>query len=227
MTMKLSETVPWSEEDLGGFAISVVVAPILFSLLMSCVDGLLMHPLYMGLIMFAGLIVMNSNPMRRMSGWVQYLACAVGVGIICAASDPKTTVFEVFLYGAVCGFLAFCLIRANWWFYWNNASRRSTLEKVLGSVFYTTLYPLGAVMGFHRLIGMGVEEPTTAFQPQPAAQPTSGTTPTPAESVLETILEDPALAAHARRVEMIRTAQAGHGAARQRSGDKEAASESI
>jgi hypothetical protein len=40
-----------------------------------------------------------------------------------------------------------------------------------------------------------------------------------------TILEDPALSEHARRIEMIRTAQAGGGAARQPSGDKEAASE--
>src|SRR6266404_8587230 len=111
MAMKLSETVPWSDEDLGGFAISVVIAPILFSLLVSCADGLLMRPVYMGLIMFAGLVVMNSNPMRRMGGCVQYLACCVGVGVIRAASDPRTTVFEFFIYGIIFGFFAFCLIR--------------------------------------------------------------------------------------------------------------------
>jgi hypothetical protein len=226
MAMKLSETVPWTDEDLGGFTISVVIAPILFALLVSCSEGLLMRPVYMGLIMFAGLVVMNSNPMRRMSGWVQYLACSVGVGVIRAASDPRTTFFEFFFYSAIFGFLAFCLIRANWWFYWNNSSRRTTLEKVLGSIFYTVLFPLGAMMGFCRLIGIGVEEPTTAFQPQPAP-PTSTTTSAPAANVLETILEDPALSEHARRTEMIRAALAGGGAARQPSGDKEAASESI
>jgi hypothetical protein len=226
MAMKLSETVPWSDEDWGGFAISVVIAPILFALLVSCADGLLMRPIHMGLIMFAGLVLMNSNPMRRMGGAVQYLACAVGAGTIRAGSDPRTTVFEFFIYGIIFGFFAFCLIRANWWFYWNNASRRTTLEKVLGSIFYTVLFPLGAVMGFCRLIGIGVEEPTTAFQPQPAP-PTSTTTSAPAANVLETILEDPALTEHARRIEMIRAAQAGRGAARQPSGDKEAASESI
>ncbi len=227
MAMKLSETVPWSDEDWGGFAISVVIAPILFALLVSCSDGLLMRPVYMGQIMFAGLVLMNSNPMRRMGGAVQYLACCVGVGVIRAASDPKTTFFEFFFSSAIFGFLSFCLIRANWWFYWNNASRRTTLEKVLGSIFYTVLFPLGVVMGFCRLIGIGVEEPTTAFQPQPAATPTTDTAPASTGSVLETILEDPALVAHARRIEMIRTAQAGRGAARQPSGDKEAASESI
>jgi hypothetical protein len=226
MAMKLSETVPWSDEDLGGFAISVVIAPILFALLVSCSEGLLMRPVYMGLIMFAGLIVMNSNPMRRMSGAVQYLACAVGAGTIRAGSDPRTTVFEFFIYGIIFGFFAFCLIRVKWWFYWNNASRRTTLEKVLGSIFYTVLFPLGAVMGFCRLIGIGVEEPATAFQPQPAP-PTSTTTSAPAANVLETILEDPALSEHARRIEMIHTAQAGRGTARQPSRDKEAASESI
>ncbi len=226
MAMKLSETVPWSDEDWGGFAISVVIAPILFALLVSCAEGLLMRPAYMGLIMFGALIMMNSNPMRRMSGSVQYLACCVGVGVIRVASDPRTTFFEFFFSSAVFGFLSFCLIRANWWFYWNNASRRTTLEKVLGSIFYTVLFPLGAVMGFCRLIGIGVEEPTTAFQPQPAP-PTSTTTSAPTGPVLETVLEDPALVEHARRIEMIRTAQAGGGAARQPSGDKEAASESI
>lgn len=224
MVMKLSQTVPWSDEDLGGFAISIVIAPTLFALLMSCAEGLLMRPVHMGMIMFAGLVVMNSNPMRRMSGWVQYLACSVGTGVLRAASDPRTPVFELFFYSAILGFLAFCLIRVNWWFYWNNASRRTTLEKVWCSIFFTVLFPLGAVLGFCRLIGIGVEEPTTAFQPRP--EPTTETS-VPAAHVLETILEDPALVEHARRIEMIRAAQAGRGAARQPSSDKEAASESI
>ena len=49
----------------------------------------------------------------------------------------------------------------------------------------------------------------------------------PDAAPLETIIEDPALAEHARRVGAIRAAQAGMGSSRKPSEDKDTVSESI
>jgi len=111
--------------------------------------------------------------------------------------------------------LIFIGLRVHWWYLWDYPSRRSVVERVLGSIVYTTLYPLGWALGAARLIGIGVQTPPTEF------------VRTDFGRVLETILRSPELDAHADRLSAVRSAQGGIEPGRTASAGKDAVSGSI
>jgi hypothetical protein len=245
---RLSQSNPKSQEELGGFAISIVVSAILYAVVYAWIGGpdagtmLNPHapygspeykikipdpdyisPIMVGLLMSGALILFNASPIKRLSGFVQYLVCVL---IASALNWHHFNIHQGFfmriilsvIIGGTSGFLLFTTIRVNWWFYWDHPSRRSPTEKMLCSIFYTVLSPLGFAMGLYRLLGVGVATPTTRFivdSDHPDAAP------------LETIRENPALLTHAERVNAVRSAQAGAGSGRTASADKESVSGSI
>jgi hypothetical protein len=87
------------------------------------------------------------------------------------------------------------------------------------SIFFTGVPFLGLAFGIWRIaFGIGLHNVTTNLIDDPSA--VDG-------APLETIIEDPALAEHSRRMESIRAARAGMGAGRMPATDKAQASGSI
>ena len=245
---RLSQSNPKSQEELGGFAISIVISAILLALVYAWIGGPdagtmqnplipygspeykiripdpnYISPVVVGLLMFGVLLLFNVSPIKRLSGFVQYVIC---VFIASALNWHNFNIHQGFftkiilsiVIGGATGFCMFMVVRVNWWFLWDHSSRRSTTEKMLCSIFYTVVSPLGIAMGLYRLIGIGVATPTTLFIVDPDH---------PDAAPLETIPENTALRAHAARISTVRSAQAGAGSGRTASADKESVSESI
>ena len=237
---KLSQSVPKSQEELGGFAISITISAVLFTLFCTWVAGPdagtminphvptgspaykiripdpnYTHPVVVGLLIFCALILLNVPPVKRLPGFVQYLV-SVGIsGVLNRRFFIEEGIF-LGLFGAVCfGFVLFVVMRVNWWFYWDCPSNRSVAERMLRSIIYTGLPFVGLAMGFWRLLGLGVRAPTTALE-----LTASGET-------IETIPESPALAEHARRMAAVRSAQTGAGTGRRPAENKDSVSGSI
>ena len=245
---RLSQSNPKSQEELGAFAISIVISAVLYALVYAWIGGpdagtmqnphvpqgspeykiripdpAYISPVVVGFFMFGALILFNASPIKRLSGFAQYLIC---VFIASALNWHNFNIHQGFftkiilsiVMGGVTGFCMFMVVRVNWWFYWDHSSRRSTTEKMLCSIFYTVVSPFGIAMGLYRLVGIGVATPTTLFVVDPDH---SDAAP------LETIPENPALRAHADRVNAVRSALAGTGSGRTASAAKDSVSVSI
>ena len=245
---RLSQSNPKSQEELGAFAISIVISAVLYALVYAWIGGpdagtmqnphvpqgspeykiripdpAYISPVVVGFFMFGALILFNASPIKRLSGFAQYLIC---VFIASALNWHNFNIHQGFftrivlsvVIGGTSGFLLFTVVRVNWWFYFDHSSRRSPTEKMLCSIFYTVVSPLGFAMGLYRLIGIGVATPTTLFIVDPDH---------PDAAPLETIPENPALRAHAERVNAVTSAQAGNASGRTVSADKDSVSGSI
>ena len=238
---KLSQTHPWTEDESAGFVCAVLVSSVLFALFMWWIEppdsGFIHNPHVVGnqmmpdpgyhspvvicALMFGGLLLFNAPPIKRLHGFFQYLICVGVASFLSRNADAPYSpgLFDLIAFrGTVYGFFMFCWMRANWWFLWDYPSRRGIAERILCSIFYTTIFPLGLAMGFARLAGIGVNEPTTQFVVDPDH---------PDAAAVEQIPDNPALIAHANRVNAVRSTRAGIGAGRTVSADKDAVSGSI
>lgn len=237
---KLSQSVLKSQEELGGFAISIVISTVLFTLF--CVwaggpdAGTMVNPhvptgspaykiripdphhtppIVVGLLIFCALILLNVPPVKRLPGFVQYLV-SVGIsGVLNRRFFIEDGIFMGLFLAACYGVVLFIVMRVNWWFYWDCPSNRSVTERMLRSIIYTGLPFVGLAMGFWRLLGLGVRAPTTALEVTPSGE------------TIETIPESPALAEHARRMAAVRGAQAGTGTGHRPAENKDSVSGSI
>ena len=84
MKLRLDQSIPWSEEEAGGFAISAILSSVIFTALMAWVDaedGTLIHPLVLGLFMLLGIGLLNTPPTKHFPAFVQYLLCCVATGL--------------------------------------------------------------------------------------------------------------------------------------------------
>jgi hypothetical protein len=220
MRIGLNEGLPWSTTDRIGFLVSAFGSAMGFSLLVASGGASsTINPVHAFPFMLTLLLLLNLPEFRiKRLGWYwQYVVC-VGASVCSGTKDmalandglAMLTFIHLFM-----GALIFFTCRVNWWFLWDNPHRRTVAEKALASIFYTSIAPLGMVMGVYRLFGVGVEPITTTFVVEDENS-----------TVLETTISDPALAEHARRMDAIRTAQAG---VRPRPivSDKDAISESI
>ena len=240
----LSQSHPWTPQERSGFLWSVLLSALGFTLLLwmmtksdatvcdphsipSCSRRLpnpgyippqVMLPLN---ILFLAAANTPNSPIKRLPGFVQYLCfIPVVLGLLLyrhQADHEYDGVFFPLFASSVLAAIAFLAVRVNWWFYWDYPSRRTILERALCSVFYTTIFPLGIVMGFYRLLGVGNRGSATDFIADKAAP----------GGVLEIVPEEQALAEHARRMAAIRSIQAGTGSGRKPIQDKEAVSGSI
>src|SRR5665213_2312414 len=172
-SFRLSQSHPWSEEDVGGFALAVMISSVTFALvywwLTPAIDlryeSPYMSPVGVGALMMVGLILLNASPIKYLPGFFQYLICAGAVGFLSRNADGGLghglDWFSLSLRGIVGGMMIFLGLRVHWWFLWDHPSRRPVAERVLSSIFYTTIYPLGWALGAAWLIGVGVQTPTT------------------------------------------------------------------
>jgi hypothetical protein len=101
MTPRLSQSFPWSEEEMGGFAVSAVAGSVLFALLYAWIqepnagtmfnsrvplgspayliripDPTYMPPFAVGALILLGLLLLNASPVKKLPGFVQFLICA-------------------------------------------------------------------------------------------------------------------------------------------------------
>ena len=244
MRLKLNQSIPWSEEETGGFAISAVLSSAVFWLVLRLVEeptaGTMLNPhvpigspaykiripdpsyvppFAMALMALLAIFLLNASPVKRLPGLLQYLICCVAGGFIGHRGSPESGVVLSIIVAPVLGLVIFAVYRVNWWAWWDYPSRRTIGQRMLASIFFTGIPVLGVGFGVWRLVfGIGLHDVTTQFVADPAA---------PNAKPLETIIEDPALADHARRIDAIRSAQAGVGTGRKSSGDKGTVSESI
>jgi hypothetical protein len=219
MRLKLNQSIPWSDEETGGFAISALLSSCLFSSLVWGLEGLILNRFVMGILMLFGIGLLNTPPVKRLPGFVQYLVCCGVAGLLNALTDKYASGMSVFLSGVAGGFAAFCVLRVNWWFWWDYPTRRTIGQRIAASIFFTGIPFLGLGMAVWRLVfGIGQHDVTTQFVVDPAA---------PGAKPLETIIEDPALEEHARRMTAIRAGQAGTGSGRMPAESKAETSESI
>lgn len=238
MKPRLSDSFPWSQEEIGGFAIAAVLAPALFALVLAAVlppeagtmcdpysipscsrripDPSYVSPWALGCMIFATILALNVSPVKKLPGPLQYLVC-IGIGaLVTSRADAKGVMLLV--HAVVAGSAMFLMLRVNWWFWWDVPSRRSVGQRVVASICFTGLPILGLGLSVWRLVfGVGIHDVTTQF-----AQASDQT-----GRLLETIIEDPALAEHARRMEAIRMGQSGIGPGRKPSEAKATVSESI
>ena len=107
MTLRLSQSFPWSEEEIGGFAVSAVVGSVLFALLYAWMqepdagtmlnphvpmgspayriripDPTYVPPTVVGILNLFGLILLNAPPVKRLHGFVQFLICAAAGAVL-------------------------------------------------------------------------------------------------------------------------------------------------
>ena len=244
MTPRLSQSFPWSEEEMGGFAVSAVAGSVLFALLYAWMqepnagtmlnphvpmgspaywiripDPTYMPPFAVGALILLGLLLLNASPVKKLHGFVQFLICAAAGAVLGRHEWALDGIVMSTMKAATYGFLIFTTYRVNWWFYWDVPSRRTLGERIAASIFFTALPWLGFAFGFWRLVArIGVHEPTTTFVVDADA---------PDAAPVEAIVEDPALEEHERRMSAIRAAQAGMGPGRTPSANKESVSESI
>lgn len=244
MTPRLSQSFPWSEEEIGGFAVSAVAGSVLFALL--CVwmqepdagtmlnphvpmgspayriripDPTYVPPIVVGILNLFGLVLLNATPVKRLHGFVQFLICAAAGAVLGRHEWVRDGFLGSAMKAAIYGFLIFTTYRVNWWFYWDVPSRRTLGERIAASIFFTALPWLGLAFGFWRLVArIGVHKPTTTFVVDADA---------PDAVPVEAIVEDAALEEHERRMSAIRGAQAGMGTGRTPTANKESVSESI
>jgi hypothetical protein len=244
LTPRLSQSFPWSEEEMGGFAVSAVVGSVLFALLYAWMqepnagtmlnphvpmgspayqiripDPTYVPPFAVGALTLLGLLLLNVSPVKRLHGFVQFLICAAAGAVLGRHEWALDGVVVSAMKAATYGFLIFSVYRVNWWFYWDVPSRRTVGQRVAASIFFTAIPPLGLAFGFWRLVArIGVHEPITTFVVDADA---------PGAPPVEAIVEDPALDKHEHRMRTIRAAQAGKGSGRTASANKEEVSESI
>jgi hypothetical protein len=244
MTPRLSQSFPWSEEEIGGFAVSAVAGAVSFALLYAWMgepdagtmlnphvphnsptyriripDPTYVPPFVVGILNLFGLILLNATPVKRLHGFVQFLICAAAGAVLGRHEWARDGLVGSTMKAAIYGFLIFTTYRANWWFYWDVPSRRTLGERMAASIFFTALPWLGFAFGFWRLVArIGVHEPTTTFVVDADA---------PDAAPVEAIVEDPALEEHQRRMSAIRGAQTGMGSARTPCANKDSVSESI
>jgi hypothetical protein len=244
MTLRLSQSFPWSEEEMGGFAISAVAGSVLFALLYAWMqepdagtmlnphvpmgspayriripDPTYVPPFVVGILILFGLILLNATPVKRLHGFVQFLICAAAASVLGRHEWALDGFVVSAMKATIYGFLIFTTYRVNWWFYWDVPSRRTLGERMAASIFFTALPWLGFAFGFWRLVArIGVHEPTTTFVVDDD---------TPNAVPVEAIVEDAALEEHERRMRAIRAGQAGRGPGRTPSAKKDCVSESI
>jgi hypothetical protein len=244
MTPRLSQSFPWSEEELGGFAVSAVTGAVLFALLCAWMqepdagtmlnphvpmgspayriripDPTYVPPIVVGILNLFGLILLNATPVKRLHGFVQCLICAAAASVLLRHEWVRDGLVGSAIKAAIYGFLIFTTYRVNWWFYWDVPSRRTLGERMAASIFFTALPWLGFAFGFWRLVArIGVHEPTTTFVVDANA---------PNAAPVEAIVEDAALGEHERRMRAVRAAKAGVGPGRMPSANKDSVSGSI
>jgi hypothetical protein len=244
MTPRLSQSFPWSEEEMGGFAVSAVAGSVLFALLYAWMqepnagtmlnphvpmgspayriripDPTYVPPFVVGILNLFGLIVLNATPVKWLHGFVQFLICAAAGAVLGRHEWALDGIVISTMKAATYGFLIFVVYRVNWWFYWDVPSRRSVGQRLAASILFTTLPWLGFAFGFWRLVArIGVHEPTTTFVVDADA---------PNAAPVEAIVEDPALEEHEGRMNAIRAGRAGAGPGRTTSANKDSVSESI
>jgi len=173
MTRRLSQSFPWSEEELGGFAVSAVVGSVLFALLYAWMqepdagtmlnphvpmgspayriripDPTYVPPFVVGILNLFGLILLNATPVKRLHGFVQFLICAVAAAVLGRHEWALDGVGVSAIKAAIYGFLIFTTYRVNWWFYWDVPSRRTLGERMAASIVFTALPWLGFAFGF-------------------------------------------------------------------------------
>jgi hypothetical protein len=244
MTPRLSDSFPWSEEELGGFAVSAVAASVLFALLYAWSQGpdagtmvnphvpmgspayliripdpTYVTPLAVGALTLLGLFLLNVSPLKRLHGSAQFLTCMAAGGLLGRHEWALDGIVISTMKATTYGFLIFSIYRVNWWFYWDVPSRSTVGQRVAASIFFTALPMLGLGFGVLRLVArVGIHEPTTTFLIDADG---------PFAPALEAIVEDQALEEHQRRMSAIRAAQAGVGSGRTPSANKDSVSESI
>lgn len=217
MRLKLSQSIPWSEEETGGFAISAVLAAALFGFI-AYLCGV-PNPVVMGLGALLAILILNMSLIKKLPGLVQFILCCAGGVLVMREDFQHKGLLGPMLPAIFYGFVFFCLFRVNWWAWWDYPSRRTIGERIAASIFFTGIPFLGLGFGVWRLVfGIGLHDVTTQFVTDPAA---------PTGKPLETIIEDPALAEHASRMAAIRAGLSGRGAARAAAANKDAASGSI
>jgi hypothetical protein len=244
MTPRLSQSFPWSEEEIGGFAVSAVAGSVLFALLYAWAQGpdagtmvnphvpmgspayriripdpTYVPPLAVGVLTLLGLFVLNASPVKKLHGFVQFLICAAAGAVLGRHEWALDGIVISTMKAATYGLLIFVVYRVNWWFYWDVPSRRSVGQRLAASIFFTAIPPLGFAFGFWRLVArIGIHEPTTTFVVDADA---------PDAAPVEAIVEDPTLEEHDRRMSAIRAAQVGMGPGRTPSANKDSVSGSI
>lgn len=240
MTPRLSQSFPWSEEEMGGFAVSALAGSVMFALMQEPNAGTMMNPhvplgspaywiripdpTYMppfavGALILLGLLLLNVSSVKKLHGFVQFLICAATGAVLGRHEWALDGIMVSTMKAATYGVLIFTTYRVNWWFYWDVPSRRTLGERIAASIFFTALPWLGFAFGFWRLVArIGIHEPTTTFLVDGDA---------PNATPVEAIIEDPALEEHERRTSAIRAAKAGRGPGRIPSSNKESVSESI
>jgi hypothetical protein len=240
MKLRLNQGIPWSKDELTGFALAVFGSAVLASVLMAMiVPDTIVNPdagpgrppvvsnpakkniVPLTFVYVAGaLMLLNYSPLKKLHGLVQYAACViismcVGVADLSFRRDGAAMVPIHLVMGA----LWFLVFRVNWWFYWDNPSRRTLAHRVTASILFTAIPMLGLGMALWRLaFGMGVHDVTTTF---------IANSERPDREPLEAIIEDPALAQHEARMQAIRAGKAGFGSGRTSAADKDSVSESI
>ena len=200
-TMALSEQIPLPDEDRGAMYIAMVFSALFYGLIMWWGDVMNYYPgreapipswmFFPGMLVL--LVVFNLTPLARLSGWTQYVCMTVVMfGVLLFRETPAFIGgWAALATGSlVVGLFAFCAIRVNWWFLWQNTSARTLNERFWGSILYTSIFPLGMVMGFYRLLGVGRNEATTEFVTVGGKQ-------------FEALPENPELAQHKARREAI------------------------
>jgi hypothetical protein len=244
MTPRLSQSFPWSEEEIGGFAVSALVGSVLFELLYAWMqepdagtmlnphvpmgspayriripDPTYVPPFVVGILNLFGLILLNATPVKRLHGFVQFLICAAAASVLGRHEWALDGIVLSTMKAAIYGSLIFITYRVNWWFYWDVPSRRTLGERMAASIFFTALPWLGFAFGFWRLVArIGVHEPTTTFVVDADA---------PDAAPVEAIVEDAALEEHERRMRAVRAARSGMGPGSTPSANKAFVSESI
>ncbi len=218
---RLNQAMPWSRQDLYGFIAASVGSGILLTVIAEITVGA-DRPISASYVLAFGMgipVLLNAPtmPFKSLPWQAQWFACWI-------ISMVGVTVKDVTFAGSAIGFLLahalmgtflFLIFRVNWWYHWDNPSRRTLGEKIVLSIFHTGIPVFGLAMGFWRLVGIGVQAPTTVFETS-----ASGDT-------VETIPENPALAEHARRKAAVRAGQTGAGTGRTGAENKDAISQSI
>lgn len=218
MRLKLNQSIPWSQEETGGFTISALLSAALFGVIALIAGG--PYPLVMGLGALLAILLLNMSPIKKLPGFVQFLVCCAAAGYINRNNrDLGGDIFGLIVAAPTYGFVFFAIFRVNWWAWWDYPSRRTIGQRMAASIFFTGIAPLGLAMAVWRLVfGIGQHDVTTQFVVDPAA---------PGLKPLETIIENPALVEHARRMGAIRAGQAGIGTGRAPTESKAETSESI
>jgi hypothetical protein len=70
MRLKLNQSIPWSDEETGGFAISALLSSCLFSSLVWGLESLILNRFVMGILMLFGIGLLNTPPVKRLPGFV-------------------------------------------------------------------------------------------------------------------------------------------------------------